>query len=162
MPKDPSTIKPISKSENGTSTSTAHSVSGGSDRICNVASLQTSAPNSKSKTAKPKVKKSQKTDTSLTTKGLYQAASNAASALLARQESSNLSHEESNDSNGVDILNDSKNNVIGLSAADQIKAAKAAAKAERKQMKRAEKERRKMEKKKRKILEKQQRQMQEV
>ena len=58
-------------------------------------------------------------------------------------------------------MEDLRNNKSGLTAADQIEAAKAAAKAERKQVKRAEKERRKLEKKKRKILEKQ-RQINEV
>ena len=162
VPKDPSAIKPDSKRENNISASTARNVSGVSDQIRNVASLSTSAPNSQHKTTKPKVKKPKKPDTLLTTKNLYQAASSAASALLSRQESSNLSHEESNDSNSVELLEDLRNNKSGLTAADQIEAAKAAAKAERKQVKRAEKERRKLEKKKRKILEKQQRQINEV
>ena len=78
------------------------------------------------------------------TKKLYEAASNAATALLSKQDTSILSIDDSNDSTDVS------------------KVAKAAAKAERKQIKKAEKERRKMEKKKRKILEKQQQQMQGV
>ena len=77
------------------------------------------------------------------TNSIYKAASNAASALLNTQ---NL------DPHSLD-----HNNMI-----DPLKAAKAAAKAERKQVKKAEKERRKLEKKKRKILEKQQQQMKEV
>ena len=92
-----------------------------------------STPKPKTKQKKPKPNES--------TKSLYQAAANAASALLSTHESSELS------------IND---------PSDSTNAAKAAAKAERKQIKKAEKERRKMEKKKRKILEKQQQQMKDV
>merc|ERR1712223_152871 len=92
---------------------------------------------------KPKIKNIKKHVTaSESTKSLYEAASNAASALLSTQEELDLPNLDSSDS------------------IDPTKAAKAAAKAERKQVKKAEKERRKMEKKKRKILEKQQQQMQ--
>ena len=78
------------------------------------------------------------------TKSLYEAASNAATALLSTQEPTDLPDLSSSDTIDPSI------------------AAKAAAKAQRKQVKKAEKERRKLEKKKRKILEKQQQQMKQV
>ena len=94
---------------------------------------------------KPKIKNTKKDYTATeSTKSLYEAASNAASALLSTQEELDLPNLDSSDS------------------IDPTKAAKAAAKAERKQVKKAEKERRKLEKKKRKILERQQQQMKEV
>ena len=149
MPKDAGSVdEPGSKGENGHLSTTSHGVLRDTTKEPNLSSLSTFATN-KPKLAKPlkpkaKQKKSNTPDAVSCTKSLYQAASNAASALLSTHESSALSIEESNDST------------------DTVKAAKAAAKAERKQIKKAEKERRKLEKKKRKILEKQQRQMKEV
>ena len=103
------------------------------------------SPNKLTSASKPNVKANQtKSKTTESTKSLYRAASNAASALLMQQDSPISSNQGSPDQ-----------------AASSM-AEKAAAKAQRKQIKKAEKERRKMEKKKRKILEKQQQQMKEV
>ena len=102
-------------------------------------------PNKLTSASKPNIKAKQtKSKTTESTKSLYRAASNAASALLMQQDSPILSDQGSTD--------------LAVSSM----AAKAAAKAQRKQIKKAEKERRKLEKKKRKILEKQQQQMKEV
>ena len=93
---------------------------------------------------KNKVKHKKHMISNESTRSLYEAASNAASSLLTSQETTDFQHLDHRD------------------ITDSSKAAKAAAKAERKQVKKAEKERRKLEKKKRKILERQQQQMKEV
>merc|ERR1712110_1125431 len=77
------------------------------------------------------------------TKSLYEAAANAATALLSTQEPTDLPDLESDDT------------------IEPSKAAKAAAKAQRKQVKKEEKERKKLEEKEQKILGKQKQEMKE-
>lgn len=129
-----------SKGENGIKTTEPYTKEIKSD-ISSSSTTYSSSTNSLKKPSHSRAKKSMSTES---TKKLYEAASNAATALLSKQGTSILSIDDSNNSTDVS------------------KVAKAAAKAERKQIKKAEKERRKMEKKKRKILEKQQQQMQGV
>ena len=137
-------VQSISKEGNGHRGITSHDVSGNKQQ--NIVSISsTFSPNKSNSALKPTLKGKQiKSKTTESTQSLYRAASNAASALLLTQESPTLSSRGSSDTN------------------DPAIAAKAAAKAQRKQIKKAEKERRKLEKKKRKILEKQQQQMKEV
>ena len=141
LPKnDKNVLSSITKGENGIKTTERHTKEVKSD----ISSSSTTYSTSTNRLKKPSHSRAKKSVSSESTKKLYEAASNAATALLSKQDTSLLSIDDSNDSTDVS------------------KVAKAAAKAERKQIKKAEKERRKMEKKKRKILEKQQQQMQGV
>jgi hypothetical protein len=141
---DGNIVQSSSKEENGHSGVTSLQIPGNKKQD-NVSFSSTFSPNKSKSALKPTPKAKQiKSKTTESTQSLYRAASNAASALLLTQESPILSIQGSSDTN------------------DSIMSAKAAAKAQRKQIKKAEKERRKLEKKKRKILEKQQQQMKEV
>jgi len=141
---DGNIVQSSSKEENGHSGLTSHEIPR-SKKQDSVSFSPTFSPNKSNSALKPTLKaKQMKSKTTESTQSLYRAASNAASALLLTQDSPISSIQGSSDTNDISM------------------AAKAAAKAQRKQKKKAEKERRKLEKKKRKILEKQQQQMKEV